>query len=112
MATGKPDLYRAAQILLVAASGRPGETLEEIAAALDEMGHPGALVAARRMLAESVDAGTWREARAEAALRMLDLVREIERAEWRSRSAAERARRRAGINANRNAARAAWRSAC
>jgi len=70
-ATKAPRTVRvlARQILACAASGAGGETLEEIARSLDiEKSAP--LNLARRALAESVGAGTWREARAEAALRL------------------------------------------
>lgn len=105
--------YDAIQLLLIAASGRGGETLDEIANALGFIRHEPVRLA-RRMLARSIGAGTWREARAEAAERLRAEARREERAKWQKRPAAEKARwrqRRDRINELRRARLAARRNA-
>lgn len=79
--------YEAIQLLAIAASGRGDETLEEIAEALGFI-RTEPVRLARRMLARSVGAGTWREARAEAAERLRADARRVERERWTKRVAA------------------------
>ncbi len=64
----------AGHLLALSASMKSRETLDEIASHCDARAHHIAL--ARRALAESVDAGNWREVRAEAEAKL--------RTDWRA----------------------------
>lgn len=79
------DRYVAISLLSLAASGKGGETLEDIARAAGLEDCHAAVRIARRTLAESVGAGTWREARAEAAARLRAVASAYERARWKNR---------------------------
>lgn len=65
--------YTAVRLLALAASSRGGETLDELATALGIGTCPSQRAPVRlaqRYLAASTDAGSWREARAEAEARL------------------------------------------
>lgn len=78
------DRYHAITLLEASASGPGGDTLTDIAEALG-INPISPVRLARQMLAETVDAGSWREARVEAAARIREVVRVHERRRWHRR---------------------------
>lgn len=91
--------YTAIHLLALAASAEQRLTLDEIADALGIDNYRNAPVKlARRYLAESVGAGTWREARAEAEAR---IRHEAQQAESRRRGEAMRTRWQAAKRSQR-----------